>query len=124
MLIRSTIVNLMVEIADEHDKKLAPINNDLALHESGLDSLAIAVLVARLEDQLDANPFTNFADVALPMTIGEFIRLYENDASDAAAAPVNVACGLTAQQGALSQTDSIELAAALGLTTRKSLDAA
>ena len=58
------------------------------------------------------------------MTIGEFISLYENDASDAAAAPVNVASGLNAQQGALSQTDSIELAAALGLTTRKSLDAA
>ena len=38
MLIRSTIVNLMVEIAHEHDKKLAPINNDLALHES-LDSI-------------------------------------------------------------------------------------
>jgi hypothetical protein len=81
--IRSIIISQIVQIAREHDKKLAPINDDLALNESGLDSLAIAVLVARLEDQLGANPFTRFADVALPVTIREFVRLYESDAREA-----------------------------------------
>ena len=68
-----------MQIANEHAKKLVPINDDLALHDSGLDSLAIAVLVARLEDRLGSNPFTTSADVALPVTIGEFVRLYEDD---------------------------------------------
>jgi acyl carrier protein len=83
MAIRSIIINEIRQIAREHATKLVPINDDLALHESGLDSLAIAVLVARLEDQLGANPFMRSADVALPVTIGEFIKLYEDDLQEA-----------------------------------------
>jgi acyl carrier protein len=79
MAIRSIILSEIRQVAHEHASKLVPINDDLALHESGLDSLAIAVLVARLEDQFGANPFTSSADVALPVTIGEFVRLYEDD---------------------------------------------
>jgi acyl carrier protein len=79
MATRSIIISEITQIAHEHAKKLVPINDDLALHDSGLDSLAIAVLVARLEDRLGSNPFTTSADVALPVTIGEFVRLYEDD---------------------------------------------
>ena len=79
MAIRLIILREIKQIAHEHAKKLVPINDDLALHDSGLDSLAIAVLVARLEDQLGTNPFSRSADVALPVTIGEFVRLYEDD---------------------------------------------
>jgi len=78
MAIRSIILSEIRQIAYEHASKLVPINDDLALHESGLDSLAIAVLVARLEDQFGANPFTSSVDCALPVTIGEFVRLYED----------------------------------------------
>jgi acyl carrier protein len=79
MAIRSIVISYIRQIAQEHAKNLVPINDDLALLDSGLDSLAIAVLVARLEDELGANPFTKSADVALPVTIGEFVRLYEGD---------------------------------------------
>jgi acyl carrier protein len=79
MAIRSIILREIRQVAHEHASRLVPIKDDLALHESGLDSLAIAVLVARLEDQFGANPFTSSADFALPVTIGEFVRLYEDD---------------------------------------------
>jgi aryl carrier-like protein len=42
----------MQKIADEQDKKLAPLTDDWNLLESGLDSLCFAILVARLEDEL------------------------------------------------------------------------
>jgi hypothetical protein len=47
--------------------------------ESGLDSLCLAILVAALDDTLDIDPFSagtsNF-----PVTLGEFIHLYETHA--------------------------------------------
>ena len=61
-------------------KTLAPLNDDLALLDSGLDSLGIAVLVARLEDRLGVDPFTSSDDVQFPVTIGDFVRAYENGA--------------------------------------------
>jgi hypothetical protein len=45
---------------------------------SGLDSLAIAILVARLEEVLEVDPFTDSDDVAYPVTLGDFIKFYEN----------------------------------------------
>jgi acyl carrier protein len=50
------------------------------LLDSGLDSLGIAMLVARLEDTLGFDPFTETADTAYPVTLGDFIRFYERAA--------------------------------------------
>jgi acyl carrier protein len=68
----------MEKIADERSKKLAPLTDDLNLLESGLDSLCFAVLVARLEDELGCDPFTESDDIYYPVTLGDFIRVYEN----------------------------------------------
>ena len=68
----------MQKIADEHDKKLAPLTDDLNLLESGLDSLCFAILVARLEDELGRDPFSESDDIQYPVTLGDFISLYEN----------------------------------------------
>jgi acyl carrier protein len=57
---------------------LVPLDEDLSLHETGFDSLAFAILVARLEDELGIDPFTISEDASLPLTIGDFIRAYEN----------------------------------------------
>jgi hypothetical protein len=38
------------------------------------------VLVARLEDRLGVDPFTTSDDVQFPVTIGDFVRAYENGA--------------------------------------------
>jgi acyl carrier protein len=45
--------------------------------ESGIDSLAFAVVVARLEDSLGVDPFTASEDSQFPVTFGDFIRMYE-----------------------------------------------
>jgi hypothetical protein len=43
-----------------------------------LDSLCIAVLVATLDDELGLDPFASDDDVGFPVTVGDFIRRYEN----------------------------------------------
>ena len=68
----------MQQIADEQKVKLPPLNDDLPLHDTGFDSLAFAILVARLEDEFGVDPFTIADDAAFPSTVGEFIRAYEN----------------------------------------------
>jgi Phosphopantetheine attachment site len=70
----------MTQVAREHGKALAPLRDDLALIDSGLDSLGIAVLVARLEDKLGVDPFTSSDDVHFPVTFGDFVKVYENGA--------------------------------------------
>jgi acyl carrier protein len=76
----------MKEIAREHGKTLAPLTDDLALLDSGLDSLGFAVLVARLEDKLGIDPFTTAEDAMFPLTLGDFVKVYENGARQRAVA--------------------------------------
>lgn len=52
--------------------------DSLELLGSGLDSLCIAVIVARLEGQLGLDPFGTSEDVLFPTTFGELVSLYEN----------------------------------------------
>jgi acyl carrier protein len=80
MSIKLTIMEQMAQVAREHGRNLAPLRDDLALLDSGLDSLGIAVLVARLEDQLGTDPFTSSEDVQFPVTLGDFVKAYENGA--------------------------------------------
>ena len=80
MTIRLTIMDEMARVAREHGKILAPLNDDVALLDSGLDSLGIAVLVARLEDRLGVDPFTTSEDVQFPVTVGDFVKAYEHGA--------------------------------------------
>jgi acyl carrier protein len=83
MSIRSDITTLFEQVAKEHDKKLSPLSDDLGLLESGLDSLCFAIIVARLEDALGIDPFSSAEDIGLPVTVGDFIKLYENAATGA-----------------------------------------
>jgi len=78
--IRSTIISQMEKVAGEQRKKLPPLTNELALANSGLDSLCFAILVARLEDVLGFDPFTASEHVYYPVTFGDFVRCYEDAA--------------------------------------------
>ncbi len=80
MSIRSTIILYMQQIAEEGKKELPPLTDDWVLLESGLDSLMIAVLVARLEETLGFDPFTESDDIYYPVTLGDFISFYEKSA--------------------------------------------
>ena len=78
MSVRSRIFDAMQQIAREQNVTLPPLSEDLTLHETGFDSLAFAILVARLEDDLGIDPFTIAEEAAFPSTVGEFVRVYEN----------------------------------------------
>jgi acyl carrier protein len=78
MTLRLTIFSQIEEIAADQDKKLAPLSDDLVLLQSGLDSLCFALLVARLEDRFGCDPFTASEDAFFPVTLGDFVKLYEN----------------------------------------------
>lgn len=78
MSIKLTIMDEMARVAREHGKMLGPLNDDVALLDSGLDSLGLAVLVARLEDRLGLDPFTTSDDVQFPVTVGDFVKAYEH----------------------------------------------
>jgi hypothetical protein len=80
MSIRAAVISEIEKIGSTSGKYLPPLTDDLALLDSGLDSFGIAILVTRLEDTLGFDPFTE-SDVTLPpVTLGEFIGLYENAA--------------------------------------------
>jgi hypothetical protein len=78
MDIRSEIVTQFTQVAKEHDKRLAPLTEGLPLLDSGLDSLCFAIVVARLENSLGVDPFSEDEDARFPITFGDFIRFYEH----------------------------------------------
>jgi acyl carrier protein len=84
MSVRETVISHIREIAGENGKKVGDLTDNVALLDSGLDSLGLAILVARLEETLGIDPFTQSDDVFYPVTVGDFIRFYENAAAPSA----------------------------------------
>jgi acyl carrier protein len=80
MSIKETVISEIELIAEQHQKALTPLTDDAILLNTGLDSLCFAVLVARLEDRLGVDPFSESDDIAFPVTLGDFVRVYENAA--------------------------------------------
>jgi len=78
MDVKAEIIAQFKQVAQEHDKRLAPLTDELALLNSGLDSLCFAIVVARLENSLGVDPFSDDEDARFPVTFGDFIRFYEN----------------------------------------------
>ena len=78
MSVRATTLAHIEKVAVEQQKTLAPLSDDLVLLDSGLDSLCLAIIVARLEDALGIDPFNSADDGEFPVTVGDFIRLYED----------------------------------------------
>lgn len=81
MTIQSLIFEQFEEVARDQNKTLQALNDELPLLESGLDSLCFAIIVARLEDELGVDPFTAAEDVFFPVTLGDFIKLYQDAAA-------------------------------------------
>ena len=78
MSVKLTIMQQMEQVAREHGKILPPLKEDLVLANCGLNSLGFAVLVARLEDTLGIDPFTAAEDAIFPITLGDFVKVYEH----------------------------------------------
>ena len=75
--IRTTIISHFEHVAAEQRQKLVQLTDDVPLMNSGLDSLAFAIVVARLEDSLGIDPFSASEDAQFPVTFGDFIQMYE-----------------------------------------------
>lgn len=80
MSVRSVIMFQFEQVVKEQNKQLARLSDDLVFLESGLDSLCFAIIVARLEDALGFDPFSTAEDVRFPVTLGDFIKFYEDAA--------------------------------------------
>jgi acyl carrier protein len=78
--IRATVISEIERIARDQKKQVPPLTDDLVLLDSGLDSLDIAILVARLEDTTGFDPFTESDGAFYPVTLGDFIECYEQAA--------------------------------------------
>ena len=78
MDVRSTIETTIKQVAAENSIALPVVSDSVKLLETGLDSLCLAVIVARLEDELGVDPFNTSDDMAYPITIGDFIAIYQH----------------------------------------------
>jgi acyl carrier protein len=81
MEVRSEITDQFKLVAQEQDRRLAPLTDNLPLMDSGLDSLCFAIVVSRLESSLGLDPFSSDEDAHFPATFGELVRFYENAAN-------------------------------------------
>jgi acyl carrier protein len=76
---RSKIEAMFNEMWREDNQNDPPtLRDETVLLETGFDSMAFAVLVARLDDELGIDPFSVATDAAYPRTFGEFVAFYEN----------------------------------------------
>jgi acyl carrier protein len=78
MDVKSEVIAQFQQVAEEQNKRLAPLTDDLPLFDSGLDSLCFAIVVVRLEIALGVDPFNSAEDARFPVTFGDFIGFYEN----------------------------------------------
>ena len=74
---RAIIIEEIQRVAAEHHKPLGRLDDDAQLLSLGLDSLCFAILVFRLEERLDIDPFSEASEIQFPSTIGEFVEAYE-----------------------------------------------
>lgn len=78
MSVRLKVVSAMRQVASEQERQLSALDDKTVPANSGLDSLCFAIIVARLEDELGVDPFTASEEVYFPVTLSDFVSLYEH----------------------------------------------
>jgi acyl carrier protein len=77
MNMRSKISSTFVQVAEQQGRALATLRDELHLADCGLDSIGFVLVVSSLELSLGFDPFDSEDMIDFPVTLGEFIRLYE-----------------------------------------------
>lgn len=81
--LREQIIIAIMETAEVRDTEIrGPLEDNIILLESGLDSLGFAILVARLEEELGYDPFVLMDEPFYPRTLGEFVSMYHRFAPE------------------------------------------
>ena len=75
--LREKITTAIQETADMRGTQIGILTDEIALLESGLDSLGFAILVARLEEELGYDPFVMMDVPVYPRTLSEFVEIYQ-----------------------------------------------
>lgn len=76
--IEETIRSAFSEVLESSGQHLkSPLTRETILLQSGLDSLGFAILVARLEEILNYDPFLQMSQPVYPQTFGDFVDIYE-----------------------------------------------
>lgn len=76
--VRSDVLDQIKQVAIEQGMRLGPLSDELPLLDLGLDSLSFAIIVSRLESVVGVDPFSTNEGAPFPVTLGEFVRFYEN----------------------------------------------
>lgn len=76
--IEITIRQVFKDTFEEHIKdRMAPdLEADTILLDTGLDSLGFAIVVARLEEELNFDPFSLSDEARYPVTFSQFVKFY------------------------------------------------
>ncbi len=77
MNVRDIIYQEIAGVAAQQKKKIGPFDEKSPLLGIGLDSLCFAILVARLEERFNVDPFESAEMNSLPMTVGDLVEMYE-----------------------------------------------
>jgi hypothetical protein len=81
MTTKATVLSEFRQVASENNKVIASLDDTFPLLDCGLDSLCFAIVVARLEVKLGCDPFSSAEEMSFPVTVGEFVALYEKHAA-------------------------------------------
>jgi acyl carrier protein len=81
MKIEEIIKETFKEVFAENNPigKMPELDDNLVLLESGLDSLGFAVLVVKLEEKLNFDPFILSDAPYYPQSLGDFIKFYADN---------------------------------------------
>jgi acyl carrier protein len=81
MNIKSVILKTFEEVFTESNgiDTLPELVDGLVLLDSGLDSLGFAVLVVKLEEKLNFDPFILSDTPYYPQTLGDLIKFYSDN---------------------------------------------
>ncbi len=77
--IEEVVLREVVKLLDEESSQKVEVTVQSGLVESGMDSLAFAVLVTRLEESLGFDPFLALEDEIFPRTVTELVDVYANN---------------------------------------------
>ncbi len=71
-----TLVKTIEAVLRERGDEPGAIGADTPMADTGLDSLDVAAVVVRMEEQLGFDPFTSGNITEFPRTVGDFAALY------------------------------------------------
>lgn len=75
--VRILVTQVLQSVAAQQNRDLSPLSDGLRLVDCGLDSLALAIVVSRLDAELGVDAFVAEREFEVPETFGDLVRSYQ-----------------------------------------------